>query len=435
MFVTVTLYYSLNRLRNKLVEKEMPNDITSSGEAESSLSLSKPVTGVRLEDCSQEGTSVAVSTKTLELHLSTDALEKLLKDGKLERQSDELYQVMEEAAKEIEETPDVGASKEEDKETSTSQNLQLNDPAVTPVVVKRKRGRPRKETYLSKTTTSTAQSLVHGSQSRKVRGKHLTSPVQSESIEDNFEDDTDTEVKPKRSRKTKILHDDYVADFNTSDEEEGGKIFRKFSGRGRGRGRGKRKNCEFPEAFNDFFSSCNEFFGKKSMLGEECGDHSIFEDLDEWGDVEQNLPKENRSESSRKCKHEVKDGIEGVIGPGGQTRVQIVNTGDLTVIDDEENFIYNIITTTGERESITPVIIPKVAGDVVSKGRDDGPPLSSMKPDSDDEGTLDSVMQGEGKESQATSKETQNKQQQKDRYCICFAKVIMVINSKYILFI
>lgn len=384
----------------------MSNDVTT--EPDSILSLAKPATEVQAEDTCQEGISVAVGTKTLELHLSTDALEKLLKDGKLERQSDELYQVMEEASKAVEQMPDTEVMKEEDKETPSSQ---LNASAVTPVVVKRKRGRPRKETYLGK-NTNIAQSLMHGNQTRRVKGKNLTSSAQSESIEE-VEYDTDSEIKPKRSRKTKILHDDYVADFNTSDEEEGGKIFRRFAGRGRGKGRGKRKNCEFPEAFNDFFSSCNEFFGRKAMLEEESIDHSIFDDFE--GDDELYLPNKSQSESSPKCKRELHDGLEGVIGPGGQTRVQIVNTGDTTVIDDEENFIYNIITTTGAKESITPLVVPKVAGDVSSKGLDGGSLLSSVKQDDDDEGTVDSIMQGDGTDFQTTSKKTQNKHQDKDR--------------------
>ncbi|KAG0721005.1 hypothetical protein GWK47_047332 [Chionoecetes opilio] len=388
----------------------MSNDVVSSSEAEGSLSLPKPVVVVKTEDFCHEDGNAAVTTKTLELHLSSDDLEKLLKDGRLERQSDELYRAMEEASKEMEQIPDTKTIKKEDKGTSSSQNVQPNASSVTPVVIKRKRGRPRKDTYLPTTTADIAQSLVHDSLPRNARGRNASSPVLSESIED-VDGDSDSEFKHKRSRKSKILHDDYVADFNTSDEEEGSKVFHRLSGRGRGRG--KRKNCEFPESFNDFFSSCNEFFGgKKSTLLDDCVDDSIFEDVDECGDDEQNIPKETQSGSSPQCKHEVMDGIEGLIGPGGQTRVQIVNTGDTTVIDDEENYIYNIITTTGEKESITPLVIPKAAGDVVSKGRDEDPP--SPKAQSEGEGTDDSIVQGEDMESQATSKETQYMQQLKD---------------------
>ena len=329
------------------------------------------------------------TTNTLELHLSSEDFENLLKEEKLERQ-DELYQVITEASEEIEQ------EEEEVTETITSQHSQLSPSTITPVVVKRKRGRPRK--------AKSTRSLVGSRQGRKARGRNLTSPAQCNTIED--EGDTDSEAKSKRSRKTKVLHNDYVSDFNTSDEEESEKVFNRFSRRGKGRGRGKRRNCEFPEAFSDFFSSCNEILGKSSMHI----DNTIFKDLDddECENEKQNIHKEN---------HEVKDGIDGFIGPGGQTRVQIINTGDLTVIDDQENFIYNIITTTGGQERITPLVIPKMACNVLSKGQDDTLPLPSNT-NTDDQGDVkDLFMPGEGVETQPTSKDTQDTQD-KERYGI-----------------
>lgn len=221
---------------------------------------------------------------------------------------------------------------------SSSPSSRLSVLSDTPILVKRKRGRPRKSTSAN---TPPSKHLVR-------ENPQQTSSFLSESTEDLAEGDTDSEVKPKRNRRSKVLHDDYVADFNTSDEEEGGEVFRRFSGRGRGRGRGLK--YEFPDAFEDFFSSYNEFFGKQSLSGDESADRDIFKDLDECGDGEQSLPKEDMPQGTPRGKTEGSDTLEGVLGQNGQTHVQIVNSGDTTMIDGKENLIYNIITT--DRKSV-----------------------------------------------------------------------------------
>lgn len=333
---------------------------------------------------------------------------------------------MEEPAKETEQaeeskTNPVLKTKSMTGQTEEGADLRSAEAGIeAPTTVKRKRGRPRKGTTIRKTPPPKPL----GSISRQTKEKELGLSLQSESIEDPTEGETDSEVKPKRNRRSKILHDDYVADFNTSDEEEESEMLHRFTGRGRGRGKGLKS--EFPEAFEDFFLSYNEVFGKELISGDESATGSIFGDLDDPGDHAQSLPDELPSQGSQGRRHEVGDMMEGVIGPDRQTQVQIISSGDTTVADGEESLIYNVIVTTGERKSITPIVIPKTTSDVASRGKNTMPPLSSSQTDTINEGEEIAKPITEEKSDKPSATSMQNKQH-KNRYFSCPLSLIFVI--------
>lgn len=315
---------------------------------------------------------------------------------------------MEDPAQEAEEklnTGTTGPKTEQITDTETlsrepneavSANLPSRVLPDTPIVVKRKRGRPRKGT-----TSITIPKDLSGLSGEAKGQEQTSSSSQPEGAEDPGDGETDIEVKPKRNRRSKVLHDDYVADFHTSDEEE--EVSRRFTGRGRGRGRGQRH--EFPEAFDEFFSSYNEFFGKQVLADGK----STFEDQDGGEDRSHSHPIEDQPQGSPGRSHSGKDVMEGVIGPHGQTHVQIVNTGDTAMIDGKEGLIYNVIATTGETKSITPLVIPKAASGV-GNGEDNIQPSDSGKTGDggDSKGTAKFISE-EGSKSSVSSRVTQDK--------------------------
>ncbi|XP_069993326.1 uncharacterized protein [Penaeus vannamei] len=52
-------------------------------------------------------------------------------------------------------------------------------------------------------------------------------------------------------------------------------------------------------------------------------------------------------------------GSEMSLGPEGKTKVQIVNTGETSMVNGKENLIYHVITTTGGTSTVTPLTVPK----------------------------------------------------------------------------
>ncbi|XP_071550586.1 uncharacterized protein Dlip2 [Panulirus ornatus] len=373
------------------------------------------------QDASQGESSIFTHPRRVKMNISSDVMEKFLKEGKLEKQSNGSYRVMENVLKEIENS--IGGQGAKTSEISTAEKSDLNSqsqdvqgtvPSNRTAVFRRKRGRPRKGTFIPRTAQSqeTATSSYYPNspsslQLGKTNNKTSTaSLLVYDSTEDPGDAESDSEYKPKRKRRSKVL-DDYVTDFNTSDEEDVSLTtnFSKFSNRGRGRGRGRK--AESLEAFDeDLFTSYVGVFGKKFSLQEDFPDEGM---LQEMSDSEEDVPSPSSSSAVKllntsKQGSNIKDGLEAVLGQDGRTKIQIVNTGETSVVDNEENLIYHVIATTGKTSTITPLRIPKTAEEPCEIENKDFPSTSQTKFNRDEEGRLDADLELDGSKPKLSSR-------------------------------
>ncbi|XP_053635495.1 uncharacterized protein [Cherax quadricarinatus] len=282
------------------------------------------------------------------------------------------------------------------------------------VVFKRKRGRPRKGASVPQTmkpqtiTINDSQKSSSGPHVGKSTCNTITKSLAYDSTEDPGDAETDTESKSKRKRRSKVLND-YVSDFNTSDEEDVNLIndFSKFTHQGRGRGRGRKS--EPSETYDDLFSNYVGVFGKKFSLpvNEDFLDDDI---LEEVNDIEGSIYSSsifNKSSSINESKpiHEFEDKVEVMLGPGGRTKIQIVYTGKNSIVNDEESLIYHVITTTGKTTSVTPLTIPKLTNDAECESDNiNYPSTSQAKCEASDEGKADTDLEVDGSKPRLSSR-------------------------------
>ncbi|XP_063614890.1 uncharacterized protein LOC134787980 [Penaeus indicus] len=316
------------------------------------------------QNSSKETEKELNSSRKVKITISPDKIDKFVKEKKLLKLPSGAYSVMEDVLKEIE-----SCSSEGKQELSQGNSKSGSDAPVPTVAFKRKRGRPRKGTFVPRTVPGKQAANTNNTQIEvTAAGKRILSisTNNEEAVCDSTEAgdvETDSENKPKRKRRSKVL-DDYVADFNTSDEEEG--VFNtrmtKFSGRGRGRGRGRKSaSSEVDHHDRDFFSSYVGVFSKKFSLQEDIPEDDTFdvqsESEEDFGNPESssairglNILEEGSGPGS---------GSEMSLGPEGKTKVQIVNTGETSMVNGKENLIYHVITTTGGTSTVTPLSVPK----------------------------------------------------------------------------
>lgn len=320
--------------------------------------------GKESQNSSKETEKELNSSRKVKITISPDKIDKFLKEKKILKLPSGAYSVMEDVLKEIESCSSEG------KQEPTQRNSKSGSDAPVPTVAfKRKRGRPRKGTFVPRTVPGKQAVNTNNTQIEvTAAGKRILSisTNNEEPVCDSTEAgevETDGENKPKRKRRSKVL-DDYVADFNTSDEEEG--VFNnkmtKFSGRGRGRGRGRKSAAsEVDHHDRDFFSSYVGVFSKKFSLQEDLPEDDTFDvqsdSEEDFGHSESlsavrglNILEEGSGPGS---------GSEMSLGPEGKTKVQIVNTGETSVVNGKENLIYHVITTTGGTSTVTPLSVPK----------------------------------------------------------------------------
>lgn len=375
------------------------------------------------QDTSQGENSIFTNPRRVKMNISSGVMEKFLKEGKLEKQSNGSYRVMENVLKEIEnsigsqeaKTPEINTGGKPDH-ISQSQCTQGTIPSNRTAVFRRKRGRPRKGTFIPRTTqsqeTATSSYLNQNSASSLQIGKknsktNTTSLLIYDSTEDPGDAESESEYKPKRKRRSKVL-DDYVTDFNTSDEEDVSLTtnFSKFTNRGRGRGRGRK--VESLEAFDDdLFTSYVGVFGKKFSLQEDFPDEGMLEGMSESeGDV--HSPSSSSAVkllNTSKQGNNGKDGLEAMLGQDGRTKIQIVNTGETSIVNKEENMIYHVIATTGKTSTITPLRIPKTADDEPSESdKKDFPSTSQTKLIKSEEGRVDTDVELDGSKPRLSSR-------------------------------
>ncbi|XP_042205915.1 uncharacterized protein LOC121855119 isoform X2 [Homarus americanus] len=379
-------------------------------------------TNSKTQNTAEGNTSTMTGPRKVRMNISSDMMEKFLKEGKLEKQASGSYRVMENVFKEIEESI---CGSEAPAQTTASPSKNLSSPTV---VFRRKRGRPRKGTFIPRTTPSQDSESVVASHSQascsspqtgKMSSKTSTTmPLIYDSTEDPGDAETDTDNKPKRKRRSKVL-DDYVADFNTSDEEDMNLTtgFSKFTNRGRGRGRGRR--AEPSLTFDDdLFTSYVSVFGKKFSLQEDFPDEDMLEGM---SDNEEDMYSPSSSNKSKlleiaKQGDDIKDRVEAMIGPSGKTKVQIVDTGETSFLNDEENVIYHVITTTGKKTSTIPLLIPKVMDDGESEADSkDLPSTSHIKPTLIDEEKLETDIEVDGTKPKLSSRGRRIKSKQLNR--------------------
>nr|XP_045601877.1 uncharacterized protein LOC123760327 isoform X2 [Procambarus clarkii] len=353
-----------------------------------------------------EGKSIMLSgARKVKMNISSQVMEKFLKEGKLEKQPSGSYRVTDSEFKEIETSISGEVNSSENNSVGRPDHILLSadshstlEPSNPAVVFRRKRGRPRKGTFIPQTTqshtvaTNHSSKLSSSSQIGNLTCKTSFSPLAYDSTEDPGDAETDTENKPKRKRRSKIL-DDYVTDFNTSDEEEVNLMnsCSKFTHRGRGRGRG-RKVEPLESLDDDLLTSCVGVFGKKFSLNEDILDEDVLEDMSEIDEDIYSPSISNKLKSFNVTKQgsELKEGIEVVLGPDGKTKIQIVDTGETSVVNDEESLIYHVITTTGKTTNVTPLKIPKMSNDAESEDDDKNlPSTSNTKSLQSDEGKAD----------------------------------------------
>lgn len=333
-------------------ERDVSVDMTSSSKVKES------------QDSSKEREGEVNSSRKLKITISPDKIDKFLKEKKLQKLPSGAYRVMEDVLKEIE-----SCSGEEKQELAQGNSELGCDAPVPTIAFKRKRGRPRKGTFVPRTVPGKQAASTNNTQIEvTAAGKRILS------ISTNNEDpvcdsteagevETDGENKPKRKRRSKVL-DDYVADFNTSDEEEG--VFNnrmtKYSGRGRGRGRGRKStSSEVDHHDRDFFSSYVGVFSKKFSLQEDFPEDDMLdvqsESEEDFGNSES--PSAIKGLSIMEEGSGPGSGSEMSLGPEGKTKVQIVNTGETSMVNGKENLIYHVITTTGGTSTVTPLTVPK----------------------------------------------------------------------------
>ncbi|XP_042868904.1 uncharacterized protein LOC122251224 isoform X2 [Penaeus japonicus] len=343
-------------------EREENIDVTNSSEAKASQNSSK------------ETEKEINNPRKVKITISPDKIDKFIKERKLQKLPSGAYRVMEDVLKEIESC----SSERREEVAESSLKSGGGDAPVSPVAFKRKRGRPRKGTFVPRTVQGKQASSTNGTQIEvTAAGKRILSisTNNEEPVCDSTEAgevETDSENKPKRRRRSKVL-DDYVADFNTSDEEEG--VFNnrlaKFSGRGRGRGRGRKStSSEVDLRDRDFFSSYIGVFSKKFSLQEDFAEDDM---LDVQSESEEDLDS-SESPSAVRLLNILEEGsgpgsgTEMTLGPEGKTKVQIVNTGETSMVNGKENLIYHVITTTGSTSTVTPLTIPKEVSSELNEG-------------------------------------------------------------------
>ncbi|KAK7073319.1 hypothetical protein SK128_022161 [Halocaridina rubra] len=237
-------------------------DMTDDGNSlESDVSTPKANQEIKVKDFT--------TNKCFQIKLSFDALETLLREGKVERETDDSFKAEESVLREIEKQSLI----EELQALDVNESLSCTASYQEGVRIKRRRGRPRKNTLLPSPHSGpprmqTYYNMQNTKSKRKSKRKKDEALLDDSTDADYYSeiDQMSLRTKSKRMRQPKVL-DDFVTDFESTDEES--KLFsfdspafhmvKQKRGRGRSQPSLSTKNMES----NDILSVCMGYIDKK----------------------------------------------------------------------------------------------------------------------------------------------------------------------------